>query len=203
MAAETTAIQDALPVGPRYALDVCAIALGASRGPILLRSSEPRWEYTLRGRVGNQLFMLDDPSRPRARPWVGAVWIEPRRQGWHDDLRAFADHLPGGTILSIVTSLPLAVLQQPVNPRALCLSPLGVWRLLNDLASYGFRVERAFGFHPPWWSALQWIATRIRGRRPDWSDRVQHMMRRRFVAPRLAVPLATAGLIQARAGMRP
>ncbi len=47
------------------------------------------------------------------------------------------------------------------------------------------------------------MMSRLRTLRPDWADRLQAAMRRRFVARGLAMPLASTGLIQARARMRP
>lgn len=203
MTVEPTAIQNGLPPGPRFALNACALALGASRGPILLRSAAPSWEHTLRARVGDQLFSMEDSGRPRARAWVGAVWLEPQCQGWEEDLKILTEQLPGGAALSIVASLPLTMLYRPANPRPLCATPRGLWQIRRGLAQHGFRIERAFGFHTLWWSGLRWTAARLRLWRPDLSDRVHHIMRRRFVVPSVLLPFATAGLFQARAGLQP
>ncbi len=203
MTTETAAIHDALPPGPRSALHACALALGASRGPTLLRSAVPQWEATLRSRIGDQLFAPADAGRPAAQAWVGAVWLEPQRQTWRAELGEIAAELPGGGLLSIIVSLPLAFLHGGGSPASLGMLPSGAWQLRRGLTRSGFRVERTFAFHTPRSSMLHWLATRLRSRRPDWSDRVHSAMRRRFAASDFILPLATAGLIQARAGMRP
>jgi hypothetical protein len=169
----------------------------------LLQSAAPEWEYALRSRIGDQLFTPDDPGRPRAQAWVGAVWLEPQWTSWRAELQEIAAALPGGGLLSIVTSLPLALLRSEGHPSALGLRPSGWWRLRSGLLKAGFRVERVFAFHTPWWSMLRWLAARLGPRRPDWSDRIQSVMRYRFATRSFVVPLATTGLIQARTRMRP
>jgi hypothetical protein len=202
VSAEPTAIRDGLPPGPYYALRACAVTFGALRGPILLRSSMPDWEQALRNRIGDQLFTADDPGRPQARAWIGAVWIEPQVATWHGELREITAELPGGALLSIVVSLPRAFFLYRGTKRALGARPSGLWQLKRALIAYRFRIERSFGFHTPWWSMLQWIADQLRARRPDLSDRFHDAVSRRFASSSL-LPLSATGLVQARAGMRP
>lgn len=173
------------------------------RGPTLLLSSAPRWESVLRNEVGDRLFTLDDPGRPAAQAWIGAVWLEPHLQTWRSELRLLLAELPRGALLSVVTSLPAAVLRGAARVTALGALPIGFWWLRRELRSHSFRIERSFGFHTPWWSALGWIVEMLQARRPDWSDRLQYLMRQRFATADLWLPFATTSLIQARAGMRP
>ena len=203
MIGEPIFLENSVPPGPRFALQACALALGASSGPTLLRSTLPDWEQVLRGRVGDQLFTLEDPARPAARAWSGAVWLEPQRGTWKRELQEITRELPRGALLSIVLSLPLAFLRGDAPHRALGARPSGIWRLRAELYLHGFRVERAFSFHTPWWSGLRWLAARIRMHRPDLGDRVQYLMRRHFAAGKWLLPISGAGLIEARAGMRP
>ena len=203
MSIEAVTLQESVPAGPRSALHACALALGATRGPTLLLSSVPQWEAVLRKAIGDRLFTLNDPARPAAQAWVGAVWLEPHWRTWRSDLRLLLGELPRGTLLSVVTSLPGAFLAGSPRTTALGILPLGVWSLRCELRSHGFRIERSFGFHTPSWTALSWIAKMLRVRRPDWSDRMHDLLRRQFAAHGLGLPLATTGLIQARAGMRP
>ncbi len=203
MIAEPVFLENNVPPGPRFALQACTLALGASSGPTLLRSTLPQWERVLRGRIGDQLFTLDDPARPAARAWAGAVWLEPQRGTWSGDLQEIAREIPRGALLSIVLSLPLSLLRGDVSPRALGARPSGLWLLRAGLYRHGFRVERAFSFQTPWWSGLRFLAARLRLSRPDLSDRVQYLMRRHFAAGKWVLPISAAGLIEARAGMRP
>ncbi len=203
VSAEVVTIHEHLPDGPRSALHACALALGATRGPTLLISSVPQWESVLRTELGDRLFTRDDPARPTAQAWIGGVWLEPHWRTWRSELRLLLAELPRGALLSIVTSLPAAFLRGSARANALGVRPTGFWWLRRALRSHSFRIERSFGFQTPWWSALGWIAERLQARRPDWSDRVQYLMRRRFATADLWLPFATTGLIQARAGMRP
>ena len=202
MTTQPISMQTPVPRGVRYALDACALALGATRGPALIVSAMPAWEHALRARIGNRLFTIDDPARPAAQAWVGAVWIEPQRRDRRADLEAISSELPPGGVLSVVLSLPLAFLRRVSSRSALGTLPTGLWRLRGALIEQGFRVEHAFGFQTIWSSTLRWIALSMR-LRPDWSDRLQHATGRIFVTHRSLLPFATTALIEARAGMRP
>ena len=96
MIAEPVFLENNVPPGPRFALQACTLALGASSGPTLLRSTLPQWERVLRGRIGDQLFTLDDPARPAARAWAGAVGREPQRGTWSGDLQEITREIPRG-----------------------------------------------------------------------------------------------------------
>ena len=197
------AIAEELALGPRYALEVCALSLGASQGPAILVSAVPTWERALRTRVGEQLYALGASVRPEGQAWIGAVWLEPQRSTWQAELEGVARELPRGALLSVVLSLPLAVLRGQARPAALGTGLGGIWHLRAMLGAQSFRIERTFGFHTLWSSVLHRVARRIRARRPDWSDRLQHVMRHTFVRSGLALPLGTTALIEARAGMSP
>ncbi len=196
-------VQHNLPPGPRFALDACALSFGATRGPILLVSSQPTWEHILRSRLGDRFFTLDDPDRPPAQAWIGAAWLEPQRPIWREQLQALARELPGGSLLSIVQSLPLSVLRQAFNPAAVGIVPFELLGFRATLIQHGFRVERTFGFQTLWWSLLRRVAARIEPSRPDISDRLQFAMRRGFAMTAPALAFAMTGLVEARAGMRP
>ena len=203
MTVEPTTIDIGGPAGPQYALHACALALGASRGPTLLLSTIPHWERALRTWIGDQLFTINDPTRPPEQAWVGAVWLEPQRRTWRIDLERIKAELPPGRQLSIVLSLPLALLQRGSSLGALGLLPSGIRQLRAALIDGGFSVEHAFGFQTAWSVALDKLALRMRSPRPDWSDRLRYAARRYFTTRGFALPLAMAGLIEARAGMRP
>jgi len=203
MIAQLSGSHDIVPAAPRYALDACALAHGVIGGPVLLLSAKPAWEHALRLEIGDQLFTVDDPDRPVAQAWAGAVWLEPQRRLWREDLNEFARLLPQGGLLSIVLSLPVALVHQSPRAGALGVQPAGLWRLRSALITRGFRVERSFGFQTIWSSVVRWIALRLRSRRPDWSDRLQFAVRRSFATRHYLLPFAAIGLIEARAGMRP
>ncbi len=203
MTAEPTTIEIVVPPGPRYALRACALALGTSRGPALILSAIPRWERALRTRIGDQLFTLDDPSRPPPHAWTAAVWLEPQWRTWRTELEQIRNELPPGGQLTIVLSLPLASLQRSTNCGALGMIPSGIGQLRAALADHGFTLERAFGFQTLWSSALGWLAIHARSHRPDWSDRLHYVAWRFFTTKGLGLSLAATGLLEARAGMRP
>ncbi len=192
-----------LAPGPRYALDTCALSFGATRGPILLVSSQPTWEHVLRRRLGDRFFTIDDPERPPAQAWIGAAWLEPQRATWSDQLQALSLELPSGSLLSIVQSLPLSALRRSFNPAAVGVLPYGFLRFRSTLLQSGFRLERTFGFQTLWWSVIRRVATRFDLTRPDISDRLQFAMRRGFATQGPAMAFAMTGLIEVRAGMRP
>lgn len=200
---EAPLIQQPTPPGQRYALDACAVAFGSLRGPVLLISHRPTWGPALRRRIGDQLFGVDDPARPAAQAWIGAVWLEPPRRTWMDDLDLISRELPRGGLLSIVLSLPFAVFRSPRRPITLGMMPEGLWRLRAMLSRRGFRVERLFGFQTIWWSLLRRFAQSLSYRRPDLTDRLQYAIHGSFAGRELAFPFTTTGLIEARAGMRP
>jgi hypothetical protein len=196
-------VRQELAPGPLYALDACALSFGATRGPILLVSSQPSWEHMLRRRLGDRFFTVDDPERPSAQAWVGAAWLEPQRTMWRDHLVIISRELPSGSLLSVVQSLPLTVFGRATSPGAVGITPNGVARFRHALTRQGFRIERAFGFQTLWWIALRRVAARLARYRPDISDRIQFAMRRGFATRGPILALAMTGLIEARAGMRP
>ena len=203
MTAKLTSTYDAVPPGPRYALDACALAHGATRGPALLLSAVPAWEHVLRLEIGDQLFAIDAPDRPVAQAWMGAIWLEPQWRSWRADLDRIARLLPDGGLLSIVLSLPVAFWQREAPAGALGVHASGLWWLRATLRRRGFKVERMFGFQTIWSSALRWVAFGLRSRRPDWSDRLRYAVGRSFATRRYRLLFAATGLIEARAGMRP
>jgi hypothetical protein len=200
---EPMTIQDTLAAGPRYALDACALAFGLSHGPTLLLSSMPPWERALRRRIGDHLFATNDPARPSSQAWGGAVWLEPPWRGWRAQLAEIRHELPRGGLLSIVLSLPLALLQQERRPLGLGMKPAGLLQLRSTLVDNGFWIERAFGFHTLVWSVARGIVQWIGQWRPDLADRLHFAIRRSFATRGLGIAMAATGLIEARAGMRP
>jgi hypothetical protein len=200
--AEPVVHQELAP-GPLYALDACALSFGATRGPILLVSSQPAWEYVLRRRLGDRFFTIDDPERPPAQAWIGAAWLDPQRPLWQGQLQAMSRELPGGSLLSVVQSLPLAALRRTVNPYAVGIVPHRLLQFRTALIQNGFRLERTFGFQTLWWIVLGRIAARLETTRPDLGDRLHFAMRRGFATRGPALVFAMTGLIEARAGMRP
>ncbi len=201
---------DLAPLDYRYALDAAMSLLNDTSGP-LVQCNIPALEGEILQRIPTPQHLPTISSStsfseqtPALAP-AAALWIEPMRDTWQDELRTLAHALTNTMTyeasLVIIASQPLARMvperkSWPGNP--LGIAPLGIATLRRALKQHGGTVEATYGIHSLFAIGLSMVSHYIDRYRPELGDRLHFASRLRYAVRGPFAPLATVALIVVR-----
>jgi hypothetical protein len=191
----------------RYALDASMSLLGG-KNSFLVRCNLPELFEEVRQRLPNDWLKLGQAT--------GALWIEPLRSSWSDELVELAACLSDDARLVIIASRPLSAIGRGgegargrpqvssgtggERPRqALGLRPGGIYQLRRGLHKEGFVLENEYGIHSP----LAILLNSLSQQATRWGyralgDRLHFAARLRYCTSSPASSLSTVALLVAR-----
>lgn len=193
------------PLDYRYALDAAMSLLNNTSGP-LVQCNIPALEGEIVQRIPNPMHLPNKPegnSLPEHHTSAvpAALWIEPMRDTWQDELRTLAHVLTHNASLVIIASQPLARMvperqSWPGNP--LGIAPFGIATLRRALKRQGFTIEATYGIHSLFAIGLSMMSQYIDRYRPELGDRLHFASRLRYAVRGSLAPFATVALMVVR-----
>lgn len=180
----TLPMKELAPLDYRYALDA-SMALLAGKNNLLVRCNLPELFEEVRQRLPYNWLNPGQAS--------GALWVEPLRDSWSDELLELAACLSDGARLVIIASRPLSAKgRQKLNF-------LQIRALNRALHKAGFVLEHEYGIHSPQAMSLNFLSQQAtRCGYPALGDRLHFAARLRYCTTSPARLFSTVALLVAR-----
>lgn len=179
---------DLVPLDYRYALDA---SMSWLKSPTIVRCNAPWLLKEVKSRFPHGV------SRANS-----ALWVEPLRSSWSEELERLAARLSSDGVLVIVASRPLArLLPERHPPQRVLLGehPAGIRRLCKALRRANFVVEANVGIHSLQAMLLNTLSQQVaRWADPALGDRLHFAARLRYATTGRLVALSTVALLVAR-----
>jgi len=176
----------------RYALDAIMPML-AEQENLLIRCNVPQ----LMNEVTQRLPISDQVHHAEI-----ALWVEPLRLTWRDELAAISERLSHSSLLIIVASRPLARLlpeRQAWQGEPLGMQVRGLSHLCTELRQMGWVLERQDGIHSLQSIVLNQLSGLMsRLGRVAFADRLEFSARLHYRSTDLLAPWSTVALLVAR-----
>lgn len=182
------------PLEYRYALDA-VMPLLAEEKKLLIRCDVPQ----LMNDVTQRVPILSDSDQIHDAEM--ALWVEPLRLTWRDELAVISDRLSNKSLLIIVASRPLARLlpeRQAWQGQPLGIQVGGLSHLCRELRQMGWVFERQDGIHSLQSIVLNQLSGLVsRLGCVAFADRLEFAARLRYRSTDLWAPCSTVALLVA------